>query len=169
MNILNANLDELKHACKTNPDAALIFKQGDDTINAGYHITEIKHAKVNAIDCGQGTEQWDEVIIQLLDGSALYKGSAMRCAKFLKIVGAATDSLPLDESTQTYIEFSPNNGPLNKLTIDYIEQAESQVTVHLSQPTALCKPLQRAISAQKEKAINDQQSSTPATCCDIAG
>ena len=154
------NIYGLKAVFEANPNLPLIFKLGDETINPGYHVTEIKHAVINSMDCGQGTDQWDEIIVQLLDGSALFKGEHMSCAKFTGIVSTAIESLTVDENTQTYIEFAPNNGALGKLVIDSIEQSENKVVVHLSNPTAMCKPYQRAMAAQATR----NQSEPP--CCE---
>jgi len=155
----NTNLYELKAAFKANPNLPLLFKLDEETIHPGYHVTEIKHAVVNSMDCGQGTEQWDEVIVQLLDGSALFKGEHMSCAKFMGIVSTAIESQDIDENTLTYIEFAPNNGALRKLVIDSVEQKESEVIVHLSNPTAMCKPFQRAMAARETKKQGDS------SCC----
>ena len=34
-----------------------------------YHITEVKHITIDAVDCGSGTDQWNETIIQLWESS----------------------------------------------------------------------------------------------------
>lgn len=155
----NTNIDGLKAIFEANPNLPLVFRLGDETINPGYHVTEIKHAVINAMDCGQGTEQWDEIIVQLLDGSALFKGEHMSCAKFTGIVSTAIGSLTVDENTLTYIEFAPNNAALRKLVIDSVKQSESEVVVHLSSPTAMCKPLQRAMANQVTKTQSES------SCC----
>lgn len=35
-----------------------------------YHITEVKHVAIDAVDCGSGVDQWNETIVQLWESSA---------------------------------------------------------------------------------------------------
>ena len=45
------------------PDKPLLFVNANgDTINAGYHLTEIKAAKFNTVDCGGEKNHWNETI-----------------------------------------------------------------------------------------------------------
>ena len=144
----NINIYQLKEMLEANADFPLIFSFDGRTIHPGYHVTEVQHAKVNALDCGSGKNDWEEIIIQLMDGSALFKGEHMSCGKFLGIAGKAIESLSFDNNTLTFIEFAPNNAGLRKLTIDSIEVSDEQVIVKLTSPTAMCKPYQRAVAKQ---------------------
>lgn len=148
----NSNIYQLKEMLDANADLPLIFSFEDHTIHPGYHVTEVQHAKVNALDCGNGKDQWEEIIIQLMDGSALFKGEHMSCGKFLGIVGKAIESLSFENNTQTFIEFSPNNEGLRKLSIDSVEANDGKILVTLASPTAMCKPYQRAMAKQSPKA-----------------
>jgi len=148
MNNQNSNLNELITALRTKPDSPLVFSFEGQTIHSGYHVTEVKHAAMNSLDCGNGKDQWQEVIIQLMDGSAVFKGKHMSCGKFMAIFDKAIESLAFDENTLTFIEFAPNNVGLRKLVIDTIEHKEEQVLVHLSSPTAVCKPYLQAIASK---------------------
>ena len=171
----NINIFELKAVLEANPDSPLIFSFEGQAINPSYHVTEVKHAAMNSLDCGSGKDQWEEIIVQLIDGSALFKGKHMSCRKFMGIVGKAIESLSFDENTATFIEFAPNNEGLRKLVIDRVDQNEGQVLVHLSSPTALCKPYQRAMAGKLVEPSNNSccdsaMSVKPTTtCCDSSG
>ena len=154
----NINIYQLKAVLEANANSQLIFSFENQTIHPGYHVTEVQHAAINALDCGSGNDQWEEIIVQLMDGSALFKGEHMSCGKFMGIVGKAIESLSFDEDRLTFIEFTPNNAGLRKLAIDTVEQADEQVIVTLSSPTAMCKPYQRAMANQLTKATKE-------SCC----
>ena len=48
------------------PDKLLLFvNAGGDTIHAGYHLTEIKAAKFDTVDCGGEKNRWSETVMQL--------------------------------------------------------------------------------------------------------
>src|SRR5947209_19672939 len=47
-------------------DRPLVFVNVDgDTIHGGYHLTEIKAAKFDTVDCGGQKNRWTETIMQL--------------------------------------------------------------------------------------------------------
>src|SRR5438270_14014896 len=51
---------------RRTPEQALVFVNSDgETIHAGYHLTEIKAAKFDTIDCGGKKNRWNETIMQL--------------------------------------------------------------------------------------------------------
>jgi len=148
------NLLTLLDICQQHPTASLVFKLGEAVINPNYHVTEIKHATVKSMDCGKGVDAWEEILVQLLDGPKIPQGVHMPCGKFFSIVNAATENLSIDDRTQTFIEFSPNNGPMGKLTIESIEVESDAVVVLLSSPTATCKAYDRAMAGMTLKQVS---------------
>jgi len=132
----------------SNPDLPLVFSLDGQTIHPGYHVTEVKHAVINSLDCGRGNDQWDEISVQLLDGHANFKQGYMSCAKFMSIVGKAIALLSFNEDTLTFIEFSPNNEGLRKLVINSIAQEADQVIIQLSNASAECKAFKRALAGK---------------------
>ena len=48
------------------PAKALVFTNSDGaTIHGGYHLTELKAASFDTVDCGAQKNQWNETIVQL--------------------------------------------------------------------------------------------------------
>jgi len=125
------------------PDVPLTFYLGDIPINQGYHVTEVKYATIKSMDCGKQVDAWDELLIQLLDGPADSGQGFMSTSKFTNIVSSALDSLPANENPDLFFEFSPNNGPLQKLRIQTIECEVDNVSVLLADERAACKPFLR--------------------------
>lgn len=48
------NAVDLVNTMRTNPNLPVVFTLDDLTISQGYHITEVKHAMVDSLDCGPG-------------------------------------------------------------------------------------------------------------------
>ena len=47
-------------------DKALLFEYTPNLlVGANYHITEVKHISIDAVDCGSQTDNWKETIVQL--------------------------------------------------------------------------------------------------------
>ena len=53
-------------ALRNSADKELVFANADGrNIHAGYHLTEIKAASFETVDCGGKTNRWNETILQL--------------------------------------------------------------------------------------------------------
>src|SRR5438045_8247614 len=76
---------EFIQALRISADKELIFANADEqSIRAGYHLTEIKAASFETVDCGGKTNRWNETILQLLvPGDA--EDTYMKSGKFLRI------------------------------------------------------------------------------------
>lgn len=134
-------LDLLEHA-KSQPETASVhFSANGQSINAGYHITELKHAKVSSIDCGGNEDQFDEVTLQLLDG---HGGQAMSAGKLSKILNHSLQAIPALANTDLRVEFAPQNDGLHIYEMQGVAATEGQLTIALSNGAAVCKPAQAA-------------------------
>ena len=82
---------EFIEAVRNSADKELIFANADgQAIRAGYHLTEIKVASFETVDCGGKTNRWNETILQLWvpeDAEDTY----MKSDKFLRIYDKARD------------------------------------------------------------------------------
>ncbi len=166
MNSNPIDIHDLTATMRATPDVPLKFSFDDHSIRPGYHVTEVKHATVRSLDCGRGTEQWDELIIQLLDGPEQSTQDYMSTSKFMGIVGAAVDTLSVDAAPTLSFEFAPGNGPIRKLTVTGISQNKDSMEVALAGEKAVCKPFQRAIA--ERTAANSSGStvqSSTSKCC----
>ena len=67
-------------------DKTLLFVNGEgDTIHAGYHLTEIKAAKFDTVDCGGEKNSWNETIMQLWIPADERSDRFMTVGKFLHL------------------------------------------------------------------------------------
>ncbi len=144
------NIDNLVSTLRSNPDLPVMITQNEHTIMPGYHITEVKMAAVNSLDCGQGTDQWRELVIQLLDGNADSSGGYMQSKKMMGILDQALKSSHSDDSTHLYFEFTPGNAALQKSRVSGIEVVNNTITIALATVSAQCKPFQRALASDED-------------------
>lgn len=136
-------LDLLEYA-KAQPETAPVhFTANGKGINAGFHITELKHAKINSIDCGGNEDQFDEVTLQLLDG---YGGLAMSSGKLAKILAHSLKAIPALENKDLRVEFAPENNGLHIYHMEDVTVVNERLTIALTNGAAVCKPAQRASS-----------------------
>lgn len=171
----------------SEPEKSVIFSLEGRSINPGYHVTEVKHASVSSLDCGQGSDSWEEIVIQLLDGSPTSVAGHMSGNKFLSIVQAATGVLPIEKNPKLYFEYSPENRVVRKLIVDSITTIGNSTTIQLAGEAPRCKAFERALQPQMtassccgsnnntdrnscddkgdEDVTNSAKTDTPGSCC----
>src|SRR5438270_5010434 len=88
----NEFLSELRRA----PENQLVFVDGNGhAVHPGYHLTELKAASLDTVDCGGQANQWQETIVQLWVPANL-DSNYMSAAKFLKIFDKVGGMIPLN-------------------------------------------------------------------------
>lgn len=165
----HSNISDVQQQLAENPELPVKFYVDGVSINPGYHVTEVRYASIKSIDCGRASdvEYWDEITIQLLDGSSMSTQGHMPASKFLGIVSGALSKLIEDSASFVFFEFAPDNGPIRKLSIESIETKVEEVSIVLGSERAVCKPFQRAKAALKLPLMKGK-SSAPASssgCC----
>ena len=100
---------ELFDVLKANQDKALLFEYSDgQLVGANYHITEVKHVKIDSVDCGAGVDAWNEPIVQLWESpSEIGKTEYMSTYKALGILNKVGSMKAYD--TQAEIKFEYGN------------------------------------------------------------
>src|SRR4051794_3933633 len=83
------------------PAKQLVFTNSDGaTVHSGYHLTELKAASFDTVDCGAQKNQWDETIVQLWVPEDEENGQFMTAAKFLSIYDKVARLIPLDPTAE---------------------------------------------------------------------
>ena len=84
-------LSDLQNLLAGFPEtAALTFETAQGPAAKGYHVTEFKLSRVTGVDCGGRVDQWQEALMQIMDG---YGGKAMSVGKFRAIVDKSLSSV----------------------------------------------------------------------------
>ena len=125
-------------------DSPLVFVTDAGRINGGYHVTELKHARINGIDCGGHRSEWDEVSVQILDGGM---GPHMAVGKLLTIVEKSLAAMPELADAPVHVEFAPGNIGLRRYGMAAAEGDGEEVIVRLSEQRATCKLVERKARA----------------------
>jgi hypothetical protein len=114
---------ELLNVLEHNKDKSLLFEYAlNKLVGANYHITEVKHMKIDSVDCGGETDAWNETIIQLWESpKELDKRDFMKVEKGLEILNRVGNLKPYDYESEVKIEYS--NASFNTAQL-YIQDAE---------------------------------------------
>jgi hypothetical protein len=155
---------EFISALRTAPEKQLIFADGDGrAVHAGYHLTELKAAKFNTVDCGGQVNQWDETLVQLWVPANADDGY-MTAAKFLKIFDKVRGMVPINPSAEIRVEYGDENFFPSIYYIRSISHDSDTTRVLLEPPATSCKARDRRIATS---AVPATSSCCPASesCC----
>src|SRR6476660_10540864 len=126
------------------PAKRLVFTNSDGaTIHGGCHLTELKAASVDTVDCGAQKNQWNETIAQLWVPEEEENGERMTAAKFLSIYDKVARLISLDVTAEIRFEYGDENFPPSDYHVEKISENEAELRVQLRLPQATCKARDR--------------------------
>src|SRR5438876_3085897 len=96
----NEFISELRAASQNR---LLFIDASGNQVHAGYHLTELKSALVDAVDCGGRVNHWPETIVQLWV-PASPGDDYMASAKFVKIFDKVRGMLRLTVGAEVRVE-----------------------------------------------------------------
>src|SRR6185503_11520179 len=122
----------------------LVFTNSDGaTIHAGYHLTELKAASFDTVDCGAQKNQWTETIVQLWVPEDEENAEFMTAEKFLAIYDKVAGLIALDPTAEIRFEYGDENFPPSNYHVENISENEAELRVQLRLPQATCKARDR--------------------------
>jgi hypothetical protein len=92
---------------KAHPDKSLLFEYTPgQLVGAHYHITEVKHLSIDAVDCGANSDSWNETVIQLWESpSEIGKTEYMSAYKATGILNKVGQMKTYDLDSEVKIEY----------------------------------------------------------------
>jgi hypothetical protein len=134
---------------RTSPNNQLIFADRDGhTVHTGYHLTELKAASFETVDCGGQTNRWQEMIVQLWVPSHA-DGEYMTAAKFLKIFEKVRGMIPLNLDTEVRIEYGDENFFPSAYGVRSVTHNRDTTRVLVEPPETTCKARDRRVAGRE--------------------
>ena len=135
--------NEFISTLRAAPNNQLIFVDLDGhTVHSGYHLTELKAASFETVDCGGQTNRWQETIVQLWVPSHA-ANEYMTAAKFLKIFEKVRGMIPLNLNAEVRIEYGDENFFPSTYHIRSVTYDQHTTRVLLVPPETTCKARDR--------------------------
>ena len=128
----------LLDAAEAAPDDPVRVSADGVAIRGGYHVTEMRRVRVDAIDCGLGRRGWEEAQLQILDGTG--DDAAMTGATLARLLRRSAAALGLAPDLPLTIEAAPGGGGLRRHRIAAMEPGPAGLTVTLDAVRAECRP-----------------------------
>jgi hypothetical protein len=138
-----------------SPTKSLVFvNDAAVAIHAGYHLTEIKAATFDTVDCGGEKNRWDETIMQLWVPADEPDDSFMTAGKFLSIYDKVSRMIDVDLAAEVRFEYGDENFFPSNYHVESIDDEKDALRVELRPPQTTCK-------ARDRRAVGATSS-----CCD---
>lgn len=153
---------EFIESLRKAPDNRLIFEdQAGNTVRAGYHLTEIKAARFETVDCGGQTNQGNETIVQLWV-PAEADDEYMTAGKFLRIFDKVSAMIPLQQQAEIRVEYGDENFFPSLYHVEAVTSENGDTRVLLAPPATKCKARDRRLGEVATAACCQPQE---AACC----
>jgi hypothetical protein len=133
------------------PDQPLLFVDlAGHVVHRGYHLTEIKAAHFDTVDCGGEVNHWQETILQLWVPQDADRDS-MTVGKFLKIFENVSSMVPLDTEAEVRVEYGDENFFPSAYHVRAVTRDRDATRVLLEPPATTCKARDRRLAALSAK------------------
>jgi hypothetical protein len=156
---------EFISALRAAPNSELMFVDLEGhAVHSGYHLTELKAASLETVDCGGKTNRWQETIVQLWVPENPDE-DYMRAAKFLKIFDKVRGMIALDVDSEIRIEYGDRNFFPSTYYVRSVTSDDATTRVFLEPPSATCKARDRRMAAAESSSESDSCCLTAQACC----
>jgi hypothetical protein len=163
---VEASTRTLLDALAPHRDKALTFFYDGREIQSGFHVTEVKSGRFDALDCGANAEAWTETFIQLWDVPSEPERSRMPVWKFLAIMKKVANEVPFDPESKLTFEVSDPDNAIRLFGLFGLDVDDESARVSLKRRPASCKPRDRWLEQEKlEKAPCCGPQANPGTPC----
>lgn len=138
---------EFISALRRAPSNQLVFVDlAGHAVHSGYHLTEIKAASFETVDCGGQINQWRETILQLWVPQNA-DDQYMTAKKFLKIFDRVSDMVPLDFGANVRVEYGDEDFFPSTYRVRSVTHEQDETSVLLEPPMTTCKARDRRVAS----------------------
>ncbi len=132
---------ELFDVLTHNQGKSLLFEYAPNLlVGANYHITEVKHVTIDAIDCGSNADAWKETIVQLWESpSELGKTEYMSAYKALGILKKVGQMKAYNFDSEVKFEYSNATFHTAQLFVNDFEIKGQHLIIKLAVEKTDCK------------------------------
>lgn len=150
-----------------HPNKSLLFEyQSGRFVQPNYHITEVKNMSIDSVDCGAGTDFWNETIIQLWE-SPQEKDirEFISASKALGILNKVDRIKPMAKNAEVKFEYGTTNFHTAQLFVNDFEITNARLILKLSVEKTDCKAKETCGVATESKFETEACCAPSSGCC----
>lgn len=157
---------EFLNLLQDQKEKSLVFEyQPGQIVPANYHITEVKNITIDSVDCGAGTDSWNETIIQLWESpSEVGKTEFMTAFKALAILNKVDKMRAMDRDAELKFEYSNDQFHTAQLFVDDYIWNNEKLVIKLSIKKTDCKA-RETCGVPVETEVQTQEACAPGSGC----
>jgi len=164
------NWIDFKEMLTQHADLHLQFEYEQDKLVASdYHITEIKLAKITSVDCGGTVNNWNEVVLQLIEPESHVAEKPMPVNKALSIINLVESKITLDADATVKIEFGNNEFATRQMHPAIFITDNNYLKIQLTPDFTQCKAISRGETCGPKPNIQLVNLATNNACCTPGG
>lgn len=153
---------EFLDALAPHAAAPLRFATDGGVVAPGYHVTEFKATRVDAVDCGGATTSWTETVLQVVP-PVRPEASHLSVGKFLSIYTRAAATVAFDDDALLRVETAPPGAVAVAYPVQSVDVDGDGVTVSLVAPAVACKGADRSVG--DVPVLGARSEAAAARCC----
>ena len=109
-------------------------------VKPSYHITEVKHLKIDSVDCGAKTDSWNETIVQIWESpKEKHKTEYMTVKKAGAIFNKVAGMKPFDLDSEIKFEYGNALFHKTQLFVNEFEIDNDKLVIQLALEKTGCK------------------------------
>jgi hypothetical protein len=138
------NWNEIFTLINNHTNKIISFQWNEDyIIKNGYHLTEIKVAQVNSVDCGGKMNAWREIVLQLWEPENKQAQEVLTGEKFIQIAKTVQELMPLDGHLPVKIEFGNKQFETRQVNLNEAHIKDGELLFFIEGYLPGCKALDR--------------------------
>ena len=132
---------EFLELLEANKSKSLLFEYTPGKlVGANYHITEVKNISIDSVDCGAGTDSWNETVIQLWESpSEIGKTEFMTAFKASGILNKVDRMRSMDKDAELKFEYSNDHFHTAQLFVNDFSFTHENLIINLGVKKTDCK------------------------------
>ncbi|MEP2025952.1 MAG: DUF6428 family protein [Reichenbachiella sp.] len=132
---------EFLNILRENPELGLEFEiESGKFIKPTFHITEVKNATIESVDCGGNPDSYKQTIIQLMVNPLEQMRKPWTSKKALDIFDKVEQLKPMDEEAEVFFEYGDLEIRTSNFSVEDVLFADGNIRLELFAKPTVCKP-----------------------------
>ena len=158
------NTESFLKTLRENKEKALYFEyEAGVFVPISYHITEVKNAHFDSVDCGGVAHDYRQTIVQLWVDPKEKVETAMEVEKALHIFDRVNSIKPINLETEIFFEYGYQSLKTSVYKVSQVKVEAERVVIALDVPPPSCKP--RDLAFQELKVAGNGCGTGNGGCC----
>ena len=132
---------EFLNILKENPELGLEFEiESGKFVKPTFHITEVKNATIESVDCGGNPDSYKQTIIQLMVNPLEEMRRPWTAQKALDIFDKVEKLKPMYGEAEVFFEYGDLEMRTSHFSVEDVLFADGNIRLELFAKPSVCKP-----------------------------